>query len=247
MTEFVALVDLDLSVWLMVSAIVFGAAIVQGALGMGFGQFSASLLILVAPSFVPATVIVMGMLVSSMGAIQGYRLVNVREMSIALTGRIIGGVMAGQVMYILIDSDAWSLLFAGMILLAVLLSVVTWKVLPTATSLITAGTLSGFMGTITSIGAPPIGIVYQNVPGAAARATMNAFFAFGTVASFITLWAYGIAGWSDIARAISMTPAFVAGYFCAQLLTNFIDRRFRILILAICVMSAISVITKTLL
>ena len=246
MSALIDLIDLDLSVWLVVSVIVFAAAIVQGALGMGFGQVAASLLILVAPSFVPATVIMMGMVVSMMGAAHGYRKVNVREMSVALIGRIIGGVLAGHVMLLLIDSKAWSLLFAGMILLAVFISLVTLKVMPTNFTLFSAGTLSGFMGTITSIGAPPIGIVYQNVPGAEARATMNAFFALGTIASLATLWVYGIAGWSDVARAISLAPGFLAGYVCAQFMTGFIDRRFRSLVLIICVLSAGSVILKTL-
>jgi uncharacterized protein len=246
LSELVQLIDLSISTWLIVSVIVFVAAIVQGALGMGFGQVSASLLILVAPGLVPATVIMMGMVVSMMGAVQGYRKVNVREMSVALVGRIIGGVLAGHVMFLLIESEAWSLLFAGMILLAVFMSIITWKVMPTDVTLFSAGTLSGFMGTITSIGAPPIGIVYQNVPGAEARATMNAFFALGTIASLTTLWVYGIAGWTDVARALSLAPGFLAGYVCAQFMTSFIDSRFRTLVLVICVLSAVSVIFKTL-
>ncbi len=179
--------DLTLAGWIIASAIVFFAAIVQGGTGMGFGQVSASLLILTDPRFVPAAVIIMGMSVAAMGAIQGRHEVNRKQLVVALAGRIAGGIAAGHLMFLFIDSKVWSLVFAGMILLAVALSALTWRVLPTSRALLGAGLLSGFMGAITSIGAPPIGIVYQNVPGHEARSTMNAFFTLGTVASLATL------------------------------------------------------------
>ena len=52
-----------------------------------------------------------------------------------------------------------------------------------------AGALSGFMGTIVSIGGPPIALLYQNESGPSLRGTLSAFFVVGVALAIIGLCA----------------------------------------------------------
>lgn len=227
-------------------AIVFCAAIVQSALGMGFGQVAAPLLLLVNVDFVPVPIIIMGMVVASVNALKGRADIVVSELGFALGGRISGAIAAGFVMVLLVDQTSFSLLFAALILVAVGLSLGKWHVLPSPKMLLLAGTASGFLGTITSVGAPPMGIVYQNSPGPHVRATLNAFFALGTVASLLSLGWFGLLRSDHLMLAIALAPALLAGIWISKYLTAFVDRRFRMLVLLICVISSLSIVWNAL-
>ncbi|NIR59973.1 MAG: sulfite exporter TauE/SafE family protein, partial [Gammaproteobacteria bacterium] len=50
----------------------------------------------------------------------------------------------------------------ALVLLAVAMSVAGLKISPTRPTLITAGALSGFMSTVSSVGGPPLAITYQH-------------------------------------------------------------------------------------
>jgi len=232
---------------------VFFAAIVQSTVGMGFGQVAAPVLLLVDPAFVPSAVIIMGGAVAVNGAARGRHDVAARgrhdvagrEIGLALTGRVLGAIGAGQLLIVAADPETFSLVFAGLLLLAVGLSLTTWQVQLSPRNLLFAGTVSGFMGTITSVGAPPMGIVYQNAPGPHVRATLNAFFAIGTMISLAALAAHGWLGLGDVILALSLAPALAAGTWVSRFLTDFVDRRFRPLVLIICSASALAIVVKT--
>jgi len=199
------------SLILVLAAAVFCGAIVQSTIGMGFGQVTAPILLLIDPRFVPVAILLMGMSVAFVGAVRGRRDVTGSDLGIALAGRVAGALIAGQLVAVLAGSAAFSLLFAGLILLAVGLSVTSWNIQPTRGALFAGGTLSGFMGTITSVGAPPMGIVYQNSPGPRVRATLNVFFALGALVSVLALAAWGQVSMGDLWLALALAPPLLLG------------------------------------
>lgn len=243
---FLTIPDITASAYVLALGVVFLASIVQSTTGMGFGQVAAPLLLLIHADFVPVPILVMGMTVAGIGAAKGHRDVAVGEMGLALSGRIVGSIVAALVLFHIAGQAAFSLLFAGLIILAVVLSLGRWRVVPSGKMLVLAGTASGFMGTITSVGAPPMGIVYQHSPGPKVRATLNAFFALGTVASLAALGWFGLLRWDHLVLAIALAPALVAGSWISKYLTSFIDRRFRKLVLGVCIISALAIIWDTL-
>ncbi|MBT3359757.1 MAG: sulfite exporter TauE/SafE family protein [Rhodospirillales bacterium] len=226
--------------------VVFVAAIVQSTVGMGFGQVAAPLLLLIHTDFVPVPILIMGMAVAVLSSLRGWREVAVGDLGVALFGRMVGAVAAGLVLFYVASNAAFSLLFATLILLAIGLSLGKWKVSPSPKMLLLAGSASGFMGTITSVGAPPMGIVYQHSPGPKVRATLNAFFALGTVISLSALGWFGQLRLDHVMLAIVLTPALLAGTWISKYLTSFVDRRFRKLVLGISAASALAVIWKAL-
>lgn len=246
MLEQISALEVGALTYVAAVVIVFAGAFVQGTFGMGFGQVAAPVLLLVDPQFVPGSILFMGLAAACAPAYRDRRNIQPKELGVALSGRILGAIVAGHIMAYVIDRELFSLLFAAMVLLAVGLSATSWKVQPTNGALFTAGGLSGIMATITSIGAPPMGLIYQNRPGPNARATLNAFFALGVAASILTLLAYGLLGLKDLMLAAILVPGLALGSWMSRYGTGFVDRRFRPLILSLCGIAAILIIIKTL-
>ncbi|OSP39984.1 hypothetical protein B7767_28705 [Streptomyces sp. 13-12-16] len=69
-----------------------------------------------------------------------------------------------------------ALLIAGVVLTGVAVSAAGYVPRARRSSVFLAGTASGLMGTATSIGGPPMAMVWQRLSGPRLRATMSAFF-----------------------------------------------------------------------
>ncbi len=105
------------SAYAMALGVVFVAAIVQSAIGMGFGQVAAPLLLLINADFVPVPILIMGMAVATLRSVKGRQEVALGELGLALSGRIVGSVVAAVVLVHVAGQTAFSLLFAGLVLL----------------------------------------------------------------------------------------------------------------------------------
>ena len=241
-----AFLAIDPATFLLAFAVVALAAIPQSLTGMGFGLLAASLLLLIDPTLVPATVIVMGSLVAAANAIGHRADVDTVELGAALAGRMFGIGGAFGILGFIADRDTFSLLIAIVILFAVTLSLVDIAPRKTSRSLFVAGIFSGVTGTLTSVGAPPMGIVYQHSRRRRTSATLNAYFAIGGVISATAVWYHGWLGWRDIWLALALLPALAAGAWASRLLRGYADRQFRPAVLAICSASAGAVIWRVL-
>ena len=231
----------------LAALIIFIAAVIQSAFGMGFGQVAAPFLLLIDPSLVPITILFMGMAVATLSAYRGRHDIIFKELFTALTGRIIGIFIGAEVMVIIIASPKFLIVFASIILFAVGISLITKRFDPSTISLVIAGALSGFMGTITSVGAPPMGLVYQNRTGPNVRATLNAFFAIGTVFALIVLGFYGLVEQQHFFLAATLFPSLILGTWAARYVFHYVDNKFRPLVLTICSLSAVVILYKALL
>lgn len=226
--------------WLLaaVTVVVFLAAIVQINLGMGFGLMAAPLLALLDPALVPVPTLALGLATASWGAWRERANVQWREVALGVPGRILGVAAGAGLLAIMPGPQYFMLIFGVMIALAVLLSVAGWCLRFTTASMIGMSTLSGLMGTLTSVGAPPMALIYQNRPVHLARPTMAAFFAVGCVFSLTGLTLSGWAGPGDLLLVAIMAPAMLAGTFVARRLGRRFDRRFRPALLAISALAA---------
>lgn len=234
---------------LAVGAIVAGGAALQGAVGVGFGVLAAPLLVILAPELVPGPILLLGLLLASMSATREFRSVDTRELGLAICGRFAGTAVAGAVIALL-PVTVFSTVFAIMILLAVALSVSHWHLLPTRRNLLAAGLVSGFMGTITSVGAPPMAMIYQNMPGPKVRATMGAFLMLGAGFSLLTLALLGRFSAEQAASTAWMVPPLLLGFFCSRYLLRHVDRSkqgIKTAVLAVSALAALALLVKPLL
>lgn len=209
---------------LLVGLVLATGAALQGAVGIGFAVLSAPLLLMLAPELVPGPLLLLGAVLAALTTSCELRSIDMRDLGLAMTGRVAGTVVAGATIALL-PLSLFSVVFALMILAAVAVSLGRWHVLPTPRNLLAAGLLSGYMGTLTSVGSPPIGIVYQNMPGPRMRATISAFFMLGATFSLVTLALVGRFTLPQVVASAWLVPPVVIGFLVSRRLVGLVDRR----------------------
>lgn len=235
------------SAWAGIALAVFAGAVFQVAIGVGFGSIAGPSAMLMAPFMMPATIGCLSMLAAMLGATRIAGSIAYRELAYALVGRAAGATAAGVLLAKLGSPDGFALLFAGLTLLGVGTSYARLALPLNPLTLMLAGALSGLMATVTTIGGPPMALVYQNEAMAKARPTLNAFFALGMIPSLAALWGAGVLGIADAIRAALLLPAVVGGIYAARWLAPLIDRRYRAILLAFCVAAAAVIAVRALL
>ena len=224
--------------------IVLCAAIVQASLGMGYGLTAAPLLALVDPVFVPVATIVIGMISSTIGAVSEHTQILWEDVLIAVTGRLAGAVAAVFVISLVVEVNGFLILFGGAVGAAVLLSAFGHSLRKTGHSLFAMGSVSGLMGTITGVGAPPLALVYQGSYAGQARPTLAAIFAFGCACSLIMLTLIDWVGIQEIVTASLLLPPMFLGTAVGRKLRSRLQRRYRFALLLVSGAAAVLLIVK---
>jgi uncharacterized membrane protein YfcA len=152
----------------------------QGIGGIGFAMVSAPVGALLYPQLVPGPLIFLAGVLALLTVLREWEYIVWHVLPAALTGRAAGTVIAAIFLSGL-NADHLGIVFALLILLAVLITVMRWSFPSTRISWGIAGIASGVMGTLTSAGAPPLVMVAQHMKPPAMRATMSMVFLVGTV------------------------------------------------------------------
>ena len=123
----------------------------------------------------------------------------------ALGGRL-PGVVLGSWIVVTQPARTTAVVVAVVVLGAVALSATSWDARPTPRALAVAGVVSGVSGTATSIGGPPVAMLYQRAGGSVLRSTMGVYFLVGNVLSVGALALAGEIGQRDLLRALALLP-----------------------------------------
>ncbi|MFJ4291513.1 TSUP family transporter [Cupriavidus sp. NPDC089707] len=235
---------LSVPAYLSMGALILAGACLQGVGGIGFAMLSAPLGAICFPDLVPGPLLAMGCCLSLMGALREREAIVWDIAGFALAGRALGGAAA-------VLTIAWlapgplALLFSLSILAAVALSLLGWRLLPTTRNVVVAGTLSGFMGTITSAGAPPFALVMQHMAPAPLRATMGCILSGGAVLSLAMLALAGRFGMPQLVLALALAPFLLAGFALSNRLRGRISpTAVRRLLLGLCAAGALGVLGR---
>jgi len=235
-----------LEVYLLAAVFIVFGAIGQSTIGIGFGMFAAPFLAFIEPRLVPGTVLMMGMTVSTMIVFREFRHIDRAGLSWALVGRALGAVAAGLTIAI-IPVQLFAVLFAVLILFAVVLSMLGWRLMPTRNNLVAAGVLSGYMGTITSVGAPPVALVYQHRSAQVIRPTMATFLFIGAGMSVVTLAVTDRFGMTEFWLGLLLLPPLFLGFYLSRFVLPHLDRGFvRPLILGVTGLAAFALLVRAL-
>lgn len=207
-----------------VALVVVGiAALAQGSIGFGFGTLAAPVLALLDEELVPGSVLVLGFTVAAYVAWTERGALDWHGIRWALLGRVVGSI-GGAYAVTLLSHDALAVVLAVIVLVAVAISVSRWHVRPTPATLAGAGTLSGVMGTLTSVGGPPMALVYQREQAAKLRSTLAGFFLFGAGLGLVTLTVSGELGGRELGRGLVLLPGLAVGLAVSRWAARWLDR-----------------------
>jgi len=234
--------ELSLLQLVLASLLVAFGCFVQGALGFGLALIAAPLLFLIHPALVPGPILFLAMVISLIIVWRNRSGLAIGELGNALVGRLPGMALALWILGFA-SRDLLSLILGASVLLGVAASLSHWHLTPTRNKLLAAGFLSGFMGTSTSIGGPPMALVYQNARGQRVRANLGGFFLIGTVMSVAGLALLGHFGRQELLLSLALTPAALAGLALSRHAVSWVDAgRVRPVLLVLCTLSALAVI-----
>lgn len=234
--------DLSVTAVVVCVAVVFVGAIVQGSIGIGLGLISAPVLAIADPAFIPATITIVVLPLTVLIAWADRDHVRWHDAGLAVLGRV-PGVVVGALIVAAISETVLSVLVGLSVLIAVAASLTTRRVPLTTGTLLTAGTASGFMGTTTGIGGPPMALTYQHSDPATMRATVSAFFFVGALMSTAALWVAGEVGPRQLELSMLLVPAVIAGALTARTLTDRLRPELvRPLVLTVCAASAVALL-----
>jgi uncharacterized membrane protein YfcA len=108
--------------------------------------------------------------------------------------------------------------------------------------------VAGATGTATSIGGPPIALLYQRERPEVVRATLSVFFFVGVIMSLVGLAISGSLGRTPSEVALLLSPLVVVGYVVGRVSRPYVDGpAFRHGVLAVCTFSAVALLLRSLL
>ncbi len=234
----------DLLQYATMAAVVFGAAIAQGVGGVGFAMFAAPVAAMFFPQLAPGPLLTLGGFISLLTALRERTAIHWPSVSYALAGRAVGTLIAIYAMT-RFAPQALGVLFAILILIAVALSAAGLHFSATPGRVSGAGVASGIMGTMTSVGAPPIAIVMQHAAPPRLRATLGMVLFLGSIFSLAMLaWAKRYTGY-HAGLALSLAPFLLAGFAVSNRLRHRLPpRAVRGVLLAVCALGALGVLGK---
>lgn len=200
------------------------AATFQGVAGFGFSFFAIPVLSVVDPRAIPVTTLVVmlpmtiGMAYRERGALQA------RGVLWLIGGRI-PGTAVGIYLLSIVSRDSLTLLFGCMMLVGVALLSLDTESRPNPRSQFGVGILSGVMGTVAAIGGPPQAVLYRNSPGPELRSMLAVSFFAGIIISLGGLALADLVRMWQVALAVVLLPAMLAGFLLAVPLSRWVDAR----------------------
>lgn len=229
--------------FLLATLVYFIAALTQASLGIGGALIAAPFLLLINPVFVPTPILLTNVMLTFAVARRHWSHIHFRDLGFMLAGRAAGTIPA----LFLLAAVYFDLIFAAIILLAVIMSARGWQLEITRGTLIGSGFLAGVMGTTSSIGGPPIALLYQQVPKPRFIATMSMQLVVGGTISILAIALTIGIGIEQVIATVILLPGMLAGYFCAnKIQTRITSEKIRYAVLGLSSAAAIMILIRAL-
>jgi uncharacterized membrane protein YfcA len=224
---------------------VYVGATVQASVGIGLGMIASPVLALADPAFIPVTIVIAVIPLTVSMALAERAHVDQRGFVLAVIGRV-PGVVLGAILVAAVGDRVLALLVACSVLAAVIASVAGWHVRTTGPTIVSAGLASGFTGTATGVGGPPMAIVYQHGDPATMRSTISAFFAVGAAMSVTALWVAGQIGSHQLELTLLILPPVILGALTGRLVKGRLHPAVvRPAVLGLCSLAAVALLLST--
>ena len=227
-------------------AVVLGA-LVQSGVGLGLGVVAAPVVTLLDPALMPGSMLVAGAILPVLILAREAGHTDWPGVSWALAGRI-AGTAAGIWLLTAVPVQALGIM-VGLAVLAVIAAGSLGLELPrNRWTLLGAGVVSGTTGTATSIGGPPVALLYQREHGPRVRASLSLFLCAGNSLALAALAVTGHLPVRDVETGLIFLACAAAGLAVAARFRRFLDAgRIRAAVLVTAAASGVVVIVHSLL
>ncbi|NYD41630.1 TSUP family transporter [Nocardioides panaciterrulae] len=230
----------------LIGSVTLVGAFVQSVVGLGVGLLAAPVIAMVEPGLVPALPLWLALVMSGSMVLGERRHVDWRAIAWALPARIPGTVIGTWLVLSFSDREI-GVAIGLMVLVAVLLTVRTVDVPVTPVSLLTAGLVAGTTGTATSIGGPPIALLFQRRPPEVVRSTLSVFFFMGVCFSIVGLTVSGELSAASWHLGLLLAPVVLGGFLVgSRVRARLAGEGFRTGVLAVCAVSALALLVRSL-
>ena len=231
---------------LIAALLIFIGSFVQTAIGFGLAIVAAPLLFLVSPDYVPAPICLVALFISLLNALKHRASVEIGGLKMALIGRVPGSI-AGGVLLVMVSTDMLALWLGLLVLFAVAVSLLPFRIEPTPVKMGIAGFFSGFFGTSSAIGGPPMALLLQHQEANQLRGNLSAFFVFSSIISLMIQMPAGFLNWHHVWITVPLIPAAWVGYKLAQMTTHSLPKEnIRVGALLLCSISGITAVWQAL-
>jgi uncharacterized membrane protein YfcA len=208
---------------------------------------AAPLLALIEPRLVPGPLVFAGLALTVVMAVRDRASIHVGGVGWALAGRLPGTVV-GAITLTLLSAGTLDVVLGALVIGAVVMTAFSPPIRPRAGVLLVAGMLSGFMGTTSSIGGPPVAMLYQHESGARIRGTLAAYFTFGATMSLVALATVDRFGQWELLAALALLPGVLIGVWLSERAARWLDAgRTRVAVLAVSAASGALLVLRELL
>lgn len=240
--------SLPVELWVLALAFAWTvlAAAVQGTVGFGFAVVSVPALSLVDPALAPVPQLLVTLPLTLSMAWRERHAVELSGVGWLLLGRVPGALL-GVALLKLADASTLDVVIALVVLSAVAAMSTGRGVPRNGLTEFTAGVTSGAMSLVSSIGGPPIALLYRDAPGPTLRASLAAVF---TVGVLITTTSRALAGEitrSDVILGACLLPAMLLGLRLSHAFKGRVEGRpLRIAVLVVASLSAVGLLARAL-
>jgi uncharacterized membrane protein YfcA len=203
------------------TAVLVGS-VVQGSTGMGLNMIAAPFVAIVVPDALPATLVLVALPLAVSTLVREHYALDRQALPWLLLGALPGTTL-GLVIVRVADANALAIIVGATTLLGVILSVTSPPVPTNRVTSLVAGFASNLFGTASSVGGPPVALLFQHRTGPIARATLGAFFMTSALFSITGYVATDAISGDQVLFALALLPLMVAGLWCSRYLHRHVD------------------------
>jgi uncharacterized membrane protein YfcA len=198
------------TLFLILSAAVFVAAFIQGAIGIGFALIVAPVFGILAPEYLPVTLLILMLPLNFHIAWRERGDIDRLGTGWITLGRFFG-TFAGLWMLAALSGRHLGLAVGWFTVIAATVALLAPRFEPNRPAALGVGLFTGVTETATGIGGPPLALLYQHAPGPVLRSTVATCFFVGEVISLAILAIMGMFQMSQASAALILMPAIMAG------------------------------------
>lgn len=227
------------------AAALFVGASLQGVVGLGLGLVLAPVIGLTEPELLPGLALWLALVYPLLTLTRDWRHADRSGLAWALGARV-PGTVAGVWLVTVTPTRMLNVLVGSVVLAAVVLTARSLRLRLNRPTLLGAGFVSGVTGTATSIGGPPLALVYQREAPDVLRATLGVYFVVGAAFSLLGLGVSGEMTVQEFQLFLLLTPVLVLGFLVSGPMRARLDRtHVRRFLLTVCAASATLLILRS--